>query len=162
MERFFAGTRGDAAKEIFGLGKSRFGGIFASASEDVARSHGAVMQIIESPRHVSAEAFDHEVLFGGTEGAYELACETIRKLSGIEIDPEDWVDAIIEDRGGDLIESFGADVVCQVTNEDSAGEADWVLQAWKGLIARKLGYTSVGMRDEHGESVLCLPGCTII
>src|SRR5690606_25975740 len=41
---------------------------------------------------------------------------------------------------------------------ESIGDADWNMQARKGVVAKSLGYDSVGMPDEHGESVLVLQG----
>lgn len=41
------------------------------------------------------------------------------------------------------------------------GDDGWELQRLRGQLAGRLGYTSVEMRDEHGTTWLCLPGCEI-
>ncbi|WP_049264507.1 hypothetical protein [Pseudomonas aeruginosa] len=44
---------------------------------------------------------------------------------------------------------------------EDAGEQGWEFQRLRGVLAGKLGFTSVEMRDEHGTTYLRLSGCTI-
>lgn len=121
------------------LAEGMFGGIFAATNEGAARSHGESLYVIESPRHLSDYALNYEV-----EGAYELAVE----LAGGD---ENIADAIMS-RGCETLENCAA---------DEAAEQGWEFQRLRGVLARRLGYTSVEMLDEHGTTYLCLPGCTV-
>ena len=116
-----------------------FGGLFASASESSALSHGGVLHSIESPRHLSDYALNYEV-----GGAYDVALEIARG----------------DERVADAIMSKGCESLDDCEPEDAA-EQGWEFQRLRGVLASKLGYTSVEMLDEHGTTYLCLPGCVI-
>lgn len=116
-------------------GEGLFGGLFASANCAAAKSHGATLHVIESPRHLTDFALNYEV-----EGAYDVALELVDG-------DEATADAIMSKR-------------CEAL-DDSDGEQGWEFQRLRGELARRLGYTSVEMEDEHGTTYLCLPGCTI-
>jgi hypothetical protein len=111
-----------------------FGGLFASCNEDVARSHGDVLHIIRSPRPLTNFRLNYEI-----ENAYNVALEL---CDG----DESRADAIMS-------------LDCSSDCDDA--EAGWELQRLRGELARRLGYTSIEMRDEHGTTWLCLPGCEI-
>lgn len=111
-----------------------FGGLFATANEDAARSHGNVLHAIRSPRPLTNYALNYEIA-----GAYEIALDL---CDGDEAR----ADAIMS-----------PDCPC----ESADAEDGWELQRLRGELARRLGYTSVEMRDEHGTTWLCLPGCEI-
>ena len=115
-----------------------FGGIFAALSSAAALSHGPVLHLVTSPRPLTDYDLNYEV-----EGAWEAALEIAR--------------------GDEAIAEAIMDAECPVPDsvDDSDGTAGWELQAKRGRLAAKLGYTSVEMRDEHGTTWLCLPGCTI-
>lgn len=116
-----------------------FGGVFASTSEASARSHGEVLHRIISPRPLT----DFELNYG-VEGAWEAALEVARG-------DEDLAERIMN------IECPASD---DVAPED-AGEDGWEVQRLRGVLATRLGYTSIEMRDEHGTTWLCLPGCVV-
>lgn len=109
-----------------------FGGIFATSNESAARSHGDVLHVIESPRPLSNYVLNYEI-----DGAYDVALELC---------------------DGD---ESRADTIMSVGCESDDGEDGWELQRLRGKLAARLGYTSVEMRDEHGTTWLCLPGCAI-
>lgn len=114
-------------------GRSTFGGLFAASSERSALSHGRVLHVIVSPRHLT----DYELNYGDRAGeAADLAAE----IAG------DFASSIL-DRG------------CPTDSTDP--EDGLELQRLRGVLAARLGYTSVEMEDEHGITVLCLPGCDI-
>ena len=74
-------------------------------------------------------------------------------------------DAALEIAGGDeriadAIMSKGCEELDDCEPEDRA-EQGWKFQRMRGLLASKLGYTSVEMLDEHGTTVLFLPGCRV-
>lgn len=119
-------------------GSGTFGGIFG-ADERAARSHGNVLHLIESPRHLTDYVLNYDV-----EGAYDVALE-------IADGDEELADAIM---------NADCPVVGDVEPEDFA-EASWNVQRLRGKLAAHLGFTSVEMRDEHGTVTLYLPGCTI-
>jgi hypothetical protein len=113
-----------------------FGGLFATQCNQAAGSHGKVLHIIVSPNHLT----DFEMNYG------DDSAEAGRIAMDLCDGDEDRARAIL-DRG------------CPC---DSADPEDGLeLQRLRGQIAARLGYTSVEMEDEHGYSVLCLPGCEI-
>lgn len=113
-------------------GAGLFGGIFATSNESAARSHGDVLHVIDSPRPLCNYTLNYEI-----DGAYETALELC---------------------DGD---ESRADTIMSVGCESDDGEDGWELQRLRGKLAARLGYTSVEMRDEHGTTWLCLPGCAI-
>ena len=109
-----------------------FGGLFSTAEERAAASHGDVLHIITSPRPLEDYELNYEV-----EGAWEAAVEL---CDGDE-------------------ERAGAIMTPECESDD--GEDGWELQRLRGKLAAKLGYTSIEMLDEHGTTWLCLPGCSV-
>lgn len=131
MQELFHGSS-ERITEI--LPEGVFGGLFASCCVDVARSHGDVLHVIRSPRPLTNFALNYQI-----EGAWELAVELC---------------------DGD--ETRAEAIMSPECPSDSADIEDgWELQRLRGELARRLGYTSVEMRDEHGTTWLCLPGCEI-
>lgn len=116
-----------------------FGGLFAAASPEVARSHGEIVHVIESPRPLTDYALNYEI-----DGAYAEAMELAGGNEAI-------ADAIMSRECNSLDDCDPAD----------AGEQGWEFQRLRGMLAARLGYTSIEMLDEHGTTWLCLPGCTI-
>lgn len=109
-----------------------FGGLFSTAEERAAASHGDMLHIITSPRPLTDYELNYEV-----EGAWEAA---------VDLCDGD------EDR---------AEAIMTPECESDDGDEGWELQRLRGALAAKLGYTSVEMTDEHGTTWLCLPGCLI-
>ena len=116
-----------------------FGGLFAAADESAARSHGGIVHAIQSPAPLSDFELNYEI-----DGAYDVALE-------IADGNEEVADAIM-DRECPALDD------CEP--EDAGGQG-WEHQRLRGVLARRLGYTSVEMDDEHGTTWLCLPGCTV-
>lgn len=116
-----------------------FGGLFATANEGSALSHGGILYRIVSPRPLTDYDLNYEI-----EGAYDIALEL---ASG-------------DESAADAIMSIGCEALDDCEPED-AGEQGWEFQRLRGELARRLGYTSVEMLDEHGTTWLCLPGCAI-
>lgn len=113
--------------------RGAFGGLFAASSERSALSHGCILHIIVSPNHLT----DFELNYGERAGeAEEIAEEIAGELA-----------SNILDRG------------CPTDSTDPEDGIE--LQRLRGVLASRLGYTSVEMEDEHGTTVLCLPGCTV-
>lgn len=108
-----------------------FGGLFAAGDENAALSHGSVLHVIESPRPLSN---------------YELNYETDGHRIALEL----------ADGNEEL-----ADAIMSKSCPDAGGFDGWEVQRLRGLVAFRLGYTSVEMLDEHGTTWLCLPGCAI-
>lgn len=116
-----------------------FGGLFAAASEASALSHGPALHRIESPRPLSDYVLNYEI-----EGAYEIALEIAEGNEAV----------------ADAIMSSGCESLDDCDPEDAADQG-WEFQRLRGILASRLGYTSVEMLDEHGTTWLCLPGCTV-
>lgn len=122
-----------------------FGGLFAAADAASARSHGAVLHVIRSPHPLDDYALNYEIA-----GAHEIALELADGNETI----------------ADLIMS--ADCDADSVDRDEVGfshldgaEFGWEIQRLRGVLAARLGFTSIEMRDEHGTTWLCLPSCTI-
>lgn len=115
-----------------------FGGLFGG-SYGAAASHGDIIHRLESPRHLSNFALNYEI-----EGAWDAALEVAKG----------------DERVAEAIMEPGCPELDDCAPEDRA-EQGWRFQCLRGKLALKLGYTSVEMEDEHGETVLFLPGCTI-
>ena len=116
-----------------------FGGIFAAEEANSAYSHGACIHHVGSPHHLDDFTLNYEI-----DGAWEMAVEL---CDG----DEDKAEAIMN-----------ADCPTPEDIEpEDAGEYGWELQRLRGVLAARLGYTSVDMLDEHGTTTLCLPGCAI-
>jgi hypothetical protein len=111
-----------------------FGGIFGAGDKRAALSHGDVLHIIDSPRHLTNFVLNYQI-----EGVYEIALDIVRGDAVL-------ADAIL-------------DPGCPTDDPDP--EVGLELQRLRGLLAARLGYTSVEMADEHGTTYLCLPGCSI-
>lgn len=113
-----------------------FGGVFASSDIGVAKSHGSVVHVIESPHPLTDFTLNYET-------------------------PSAWDTALAVARGNEDIATRILDAACPQCAEMS-GDDGWELQRLRGVLAARLGYTSVEMHDEHGTTYLCLPGCSIV
>ena len=137
-----------------------FGGLF-SGSAEVARSHGDHVYEITSPRPLSAAklfSILHTTHDAESEAAATAAYDAALKIAdGCEEIAERIVSA--ECDHDDLSDEALAVLSARV---DETWCVSWELQRLRGQLAARLGYTSVEMRDEHGQTWLCLPGCTIV
>lgn len=115
-----------------------FGGLFASPSKSVALSHGDVLHVIDSPKHLTDFELNYEI-----DGAYDIALELADGRESL----------------ADAIMSPGCECPDDVPDDDFTMGLE--IQAMRGELARRLGYTSIEMLDEHGTTYLCLPGCSI-
>lgn len=109
-----------------------FGGVFASDAKAPARSHGDILYIVVSPRPLSDFELNYMI-----DGAFDVALEV--------------------SRGDERI----AEAIMAMSRESNDADEAWEFQRLRGVVASKLGYTSVEMLDEHGTTWLCLPGCEI-
>lgn len=116
-----------------------FGGVFGASSEAAALSHGPVLHRIISPRPLT----DYELNYS-IEGAWKAAVEVAKGDEAV----------------AECIMSLDCPSLDSCEPED-AGEQSWEFQRLRGVLARKLGFTSVEMSDEHGITWLCLPGCIV-
>ena len=124
-----------SAKQVSAItGRGAFGGLFSSVDERAAASHGDVLHAIRSPKPLTDYALNYEV-----EGAWKAAVD----VCGGD---EDRAEAIMSPD-------------CECDSEDP--EDGLELQRLRGVLAARLGFTSIEMRDEHGTTWLCLPGCEI-
>ena len=122
---------------VFTPGEGMFGGVFCHCDRDVAESHGDYIYECKSARHISHDDFRGEMFF--RENWVKWHAEAERLHPGVN--PEYLT--------GDLY------------SDDP--DVSWDHQRMKGELARAMGYTSVGMEDEHGESVLLLEGeCVLL
>jgi len=170
--------------------KNLFGGIFASYEYEVAESHGDNIQELFSSNHIDHDDLRRVVFYDEekTEDVSKNIKEIIEKtnLDTEEPNEDEYVELLDYIMGDESIDEYRVDhdqetgesekinepemgidrfvdlIGYTGSTSEYIGEAGWVLQGLKGELARRLGYTSIGMPDEHGESVLVLPGSQII
>lgn len=117
-----------------------FGGLFGGGPSE-ALSHGPVLHKLVSHNPLTNYELNYEI-----EAAWDIALEI---CNGNEETAE-----IIMEKG------------CEIQPEDDEdgfeiAERGWEMQRLRGVLARRLGYDSVEMEDEHGTTWLFLPGCEI-
>ena len=98
---------------------------------------------------------------GGMYGAHEYRVTSPRHLTNYELNYElegAW-DAALELCDGD--ETLADAIMTPGCEVEGDADDGWNAQRLRGLLAARLGYTSVEMRDETGHAVLCLPGCKL-
>lgn len=134
-----------------------FGGVFTSSEEGSAESHilnnekGQLYYVdvkesdILTQRDISYEIdYDtqvdalNKVMPRLDSDDFELAYEVVAEQK--DVWDQDWDD------------------VERVFGGDDFGEASWEGQRKRGLFAKELGFKAVEMEDEHGTSILVLPG----
>tara|TARA_R110002126_G_scaffold1757_4_gene10569 strand:- start:2633 stop:4234 length:1602 start_codon:yes stop_codon:yes gene_type:complete len=178
----YSGTGGNAATEILPYGVTKasdgtsqsnlFGGIFGSFDDEVAGSHGDTIQELLTKKHVDHEAMRHDVFFD--DSSSEVADKHFRDIIGghkqdVELS-NDEIDELLDFTMGEKhIEQIEPDMGFERFNEimgtrlsegngERLSDAGWDFQGLKGELGRRMGYDSIGMPDEHGESVLVLSG----
>ena len=184
----YSGTMGDAATEVipYGIHKDSknnkvsniFGGIFGSFDENVASSHGGNIQKILTDKHVSHSDMIHDVFYNdeiswdSTVGKVRSILDghkkyTVNKATDDEL--EEIIDYMMEsksiydgepDMGYDRFNDITGSYVSE-DDYESFGDVSWDMQGLKGELGRRMGYDSIGMPDEHGESVLVLNALSI-
>jgi hypothetical protein len=138
-----------------------FGGVFAAGNDGVARSHGRYVYEINSPRKLTDFELNYQI-----KGAWSAALE-IAGGDGSIAEAIMRADCSYENDDADIDDEFGLDLqgtlgeIAAKLGYESISEFGWDLQRMRGALAAKLGYTSVEMKDEHGTTWLCLPGCSI-
>lgn len=162
----YSGTYGDPATEIAGYGKqipagdNRFGGIFGSFDEGVAKSHGDKVQRFLSKSHLTDDEF--RALSYEDAGLIEDVKRAFKDIKHEDITDDEALELFEYASGEKNIfrsePEMGRERLEQILSKTDDSEIDWDFQGIKGEIARRKGFTSVGMADEHGESVLVLPG----
>lgn len=126
--------------------RGAYGGLFASASKDAARSHGDVLHEI---RLNSSEIMSQSAIEG-------ISDETLLKAAH-------WVSKDDAERLRELVvdDAKAKDADAAMLRVDDAAEASIEGQRLRGVIAKSLGFKAVEMSDEHGTSYLVLPGASI-
>lgn len=162
---FYSGSGSSPPEKIYRYGEAMpsgeniFGGVFASESKDIASSHGKNVASYLTAKHIADDDFKsipyQEDVIGETKKLF-------RDLKGESIS-DDEADELFDYMSGkkDIYNdepSMGRDRFDDIIGKYDDGEISWDLQGLKGEFSRRRGYTSVGMADEHGESVLLLEG----
>lgn len=126
-----------------------FDGLFASWFRDVAMSHGDHIYKIKvaSNRLLTGHELNYEIKWDRIHTAFKA----VSTYTGDNLDAV--LDAVLADEmSDDAWDAIGGD----------RGEASWEVQRLRGKLARKLGYDAVEMTDEHGGTVLVLPGVELV
>lgn len=116
-----------------------FAGLFASSDPKHAQSHGKHLYVVRSPRPLTDFELNYSI-------------------------DDAWTAALEVAGGNEAVACAIMDRVCPELPDcpdKDRGEQGWEHQRLRGVLAAKLGYTSVEMWDEHGRTWLCLPGCVI-
>lgn len=179
----FAGTYGDKATEILPYGVKKtskgefkantFGGIFGSFDEDVASSHGGNIQEIKTINHASHDDMRNDVFFND-DITWESTTNKVKDIfkehksygsTPTDDEVEEIIDYIMGDKliwdvepdmGFERLDEIMLSSTSEVDMDGVLGDVDWDFQGLKGELGRRMGYDSIGMPDEHGESVLVL------
>lgn len=167
----YSGTMSNPIKsidEIIPFGKSRpgyednlFGGVFGSQDKSVAEGYGELQKfLVPESKHAKHDDIVHDLLYeeDGLDILRDAVSDTrYQDLTDDELD--ELSDFVAERRSPFEDEpDMGEERLFEILGAENAGEASWKLQGLKGEFARRKGYESVGMPDEHGESVLVLGG----
>lgn len=133
-----------------------FQGIFASTSENTARSHGGAVYRMTIP--------DDKVMRMGYElPEQSLISAVSQNLPGRRPSDVRKIADMVQSGKGlfEVGEKEAARLAHIVDPGESVGVADWALQRLRGLAARAHGFRAVEMPDEHGISHLVLPGASV-
>lgn len=138
--------------------KGLFRGIFASACQVAAGSHGDLHTVeLNDDQILTDYSLNYELDHDEVKGAFEAVCAE----ESVDAESELIWEAVIEDADvfemneDEVLEAFE---MAMIGEDASLGMASWVAQRMRGQVARKLGYLAVEMDDEHGTSYLVLPG----
>lgn len=154
--------------QIVPFGKSRpgypdnyFGGIFGSQDKSVAESYGQLQKfLVPEAKHASHDDIVHDLIYedDGLDILRQAVSET--RYKDLTDDELDELSEFVSERRSPFEDEpdMGEERLFEILGAEDAGEASWKLQGLKGEFARRKGYESVGMPDEHGESVLVLGG----
>ncbi|WP_018125160.1 hypothetical protein [Desulfovibrio oxyclinae] len=163
-ETVFSGTNGDVPESILGYGRfssefdNRFGGIFASPERAVAESHGETVFEMSLGRYISADDFRHLAFY--SDHAEDVAALMLAEIDDercvSDINADLMLELVAEDENVFDLDNEVASELLEQFGFDSLGELSWDIQGLKGEICRRMGFDSVGMEDEHGESILVL------
>lgn len=140
---------------------NRFGGLFGSHDPGVAASHGSVRMAV-TKNHASHDDFLHAVQYDNdtAEAARTHLKDIFKKHKDVDLEGDELEEALEYVTGEKVIwedePDMGRDRLFEIFKEFEDADIDWDAQGIKGEIARRLGYDSVGMPDEHGESILML------
>ena len=134
-----------------------FEGVFASSDKAAAESHmqnGVLHEIkLRESDILTQQMLDYELDYEQVKSA--LTAEMPR-LSEDDIDLA--YEVVVEDK--DVFDMDAEDVE-RIFGYEDIGEASWEAQRIRGRVAKALGYKAVEMSDEHGSSILVLPGASI-
>ena len=131
---------------------SPFDGFFLSRDKEAAASHGKNMNefLVRDSRKIKD--------FTESNASYKSYIKHLKerfphaKKSEIE---KVLYPLIVEDKDiYNIMDMTGLneDKILSLIRESDIGEASWAMQNERGVLAKKLGYDLIGMKDEHGQS----------
>jgi len=134
-----------------------FGGVFASASDEVALSHADNLhKIVLDESDICTQSFlNYDVDY---QTVKSIILEECSEMSDDELD--EIYNIIVEDKSVHDVELDEARILSILKAEDLA-HASWKGQKIRGVIAKKLGFKAIEMDDEHGLTYLVLDGVAI-
>lgn len=137
-----------------------FGGIFASADESTARSHGDFVHTIDIPKKEILTQYEMEYELDYPKIASVLKREVQKGITEEELD--NVYDAVVKEdvNFGDMDE-VQENRMLEIFRSENKSDALFEMQRIRGEIAREFGFKAVEMDDEHGTSYLVLPGVKI-
>jgi len=132
-----------------------FHGVFASCIKEEALSHGKIL---------------HKILLNESEIltqydlSYDIEYKKVTQIIAeyLELTDENLIEQIYDHvlYFGDIQQEYSQEIIKAMRAEQDS--VDWEMQALRGIIAKKLGYKAVEMRDEHGETYLVNSSAEII
>jgi len=139
------------------LGDGQFQGLFASTSQQAAKSHGKSLYRMTIP--------DDAVMTMGHQLPESSLYDSVAKNMPYKSNPDDIkrvADLAGSGKGLFEINSDEATRLASIIDPvDGMAGADWTLQRIRGQVAKDHGFKAVEMPDEHGISHLVLPGTNL-
>lgn len=132
-----------------------FGGIFASCDEEVCLSH--------APKLHKIELADSDILTqsGLAYEDYDHIKAALTDTLAFEEDEEGAIYSIVIENGSVFNNELEEARILEIFRCADLADASWQAQRIRGVIAKRLGYKAVEMKDEHGTTYLVLPGSQI-
>jgi hypothetical protein len=136
-------------------GDDIYGGVFGSASENVASSHGGgAIHFTDIPKNeiLTHYQLNYVIPDNDVKKALKNAAPNLDKNNF-----DDLYRIVIADEGQDLY-SLSESKLKQLFGTTDFGEANNEAQKIRGKVSKNLGYKAIEMSDEGGTSYLVAPG----
>jgi len=139
---------------------SPFDGFFLSRDKEAAASHGKNMNefLVRDSRKIkdfteSNASYKSYIKHLKERFPHAKKSEIEKVLYPLIVEDKDIYD-MVRANGSDITDMTGLNdnKILSLIGKSDIGEASWAMQNERGILAKKLGYDLIGMKDEHGQS----------